>query len=114
MGVGVTVADPPDAAIPVKDGIEKNAPSQAAGANALIEASLVNVIVKGLLAFPLGPMTTGVVSACAEPDVDVAKFQLTSLVVAAQPEMAPESPEDVYPAAYVVLVGRSTPVSVTG
>lgn len=108
------MAEPPDAEIPVSAGIAKYAPSQAAGAAALIEASLVNVIVKGLLALPFGPITSAVVKVCSVPDVDVAYSQLTSLVVALQPTMEVESADVVYPVAYVVLVGRSRPVNVTG
>jgi hypothetical protein len=44
----------------------------------------------------------------------VEKFQITSLVVDEHPVWAVVSAEVVKPAAYVVFVGRSTPVRVTG
>jgi hypothetical protein len=60
--------------------MEKYAPSQAAGAEDVIDASLERVTVSGLFALPLAPMTRGVESVCADPELDVAKVQLTSLV----------------------------------
>lgn len=57
--------------MPVSDGMEKYVFSQAAGADAVIDASLVKVTVKGSLAFPMAPTTSGVVKVCALPDVVV-------------------------------------------
>jgi hypothetical protein len=76
--------------MPVSEGIAKNAPSQAAGADEVIEASLESVTVSGLFALPLGPMTRDVVNVWAEPELDVAKLQLTSLVEDVHPLCAVE------------------------
>jgi hypothetical protein len=100
--------------MPVSEGMEKNAPSQAAGAEDVIEASFESVTVSGLFAFPLAPMMSGVVRVCAEPEVDVAKLQLTSLVDEVHPDCAVARLDEVYPVPYVELVGRLTLVNVTG
>jgi hypothetical protein len=100
--------------MPVSDGMEKNAPSQAAGAEEVIDASFENVTVSGLFALPLAPMMRGVVRVWVEPEVDVAKDQLTSLVEDVHPLCAVVRLDVVYPVPYVVLVGRLTPVNVTG
>ena len=49
-GLVVTVAAPPDAVMPVNEGIEKKVLAQARGAAAVMLASLVSVTVNGLLA----------------------------------------------------------------
>jgi len=48
------------AVTPVNEGIEKNVPSQAAGAVRLMLSSLVNVTASGSLACPLAPTVSGV------------------------------------------------------
>jgi hypothetical protein len=96
-GVAVTVAAPPEAAIPVSDGIEKNVASHAAGAVNAIAASLVNVTVSGLLALPLGPTVRAVVSVCALPEEPVAKVHETRLVDVEQPVWPVPRPEVVKP-----------------
>ena len=70
-GVVVDVAAPPVAVTPVSDGMEKNEFSHAAGAAAVMLASLVNVTTKGLLAAPLAPTVTALVSVCELPLVVV-------------------------------------------
>jgi hypothetical protein len=62
--------------MPVSDGMEKKAPSQAAGAEEVMDASFESVTVSGLFAFPLAPMISGVESVCAEPELEVAKLQI--------------------------------------
>ena len=52
-GLLVTVPAPPVALTPVSDGMEKNVFSQAAGAAAVMAASLVRVTVSGLFGWPL-------------------------------------------------------------
>jgi len=80
----VAVADPPVAATPVSDGIEKNVPSHAAGVAAVIDASLVNVTTSE----PPAATVKAVVKVWALPDVPVEKFHNTSLVVEVQPDCA--------------------------
>ena len=41
----------------------------------------MRVTVRGLLALPLAPTVSAVVRVCTLPEVDVAKFQMTSLGV---------------------------------
>jgi hypothetical protein len=106
----VAVAAPPVATIPVSDGIEKYAASHAAGAANVIDASLVIVTVR----LALAPTVSAEVSVWTLPLVPVAKFQITSLVDDAHPAIAPVSDAPVYPVAKTELVGRSTPVIVTG
>ena len=113
-GVAATLAAPPIAAMPVSDGIEKNVFSQAAGAADVIEASLVSVTVKGLLALPLGPLVTALVSVGAVPDVAVEKFQMTLLVDEEPPVCAGPRFALVKPLAKTVWAGKFTPVTVTG
>jgi hypothetical protein len=111
----VAVAAPPVAATPVSAGIEKKELSHAAGAEVLMLASLVSVTASGLLACPLAATIRGVVSVWALPLVLVAKLHVTPLGVAArQPGWVVLSALVVYPAAYVVFVGKLTPVIVTG
>ena len=106
---------PPLAAIPVNDGIEKKVTSQAAGAVSAIDASLVFVAVSGLLALPLAPTVKADVRVCTLPGVAVEKFHMTSIgVVVRQPVRVVVSAAVVKPPASVVLVGKSTPVTVTG
>ena len=71
-GLVVAVPDPPVADTPVIDGIEKKVFSQAAGDVVAIEASLVKVTVSGLPVVAFAPTTSGVVSVCELPLVDVA------------------------------------------
>ncbi len=66
-GVVVEAADPPVAVTPISDGIEKYVLVQAAGAAAVMLASLVRVTTKGLFAAPLAPTVNGVVSVCELP-----------------------------------------------
>lgn len=106
----VAVAAPPVATMPVSDGIEKYAASQAAGAAVVMEASLVMVTVRLEAAATMREL----VRLWTLPLVPVAKFQMTSLVDDEQPAIAPVSVAPVYPVANVELVGRSTPVMVTG
>lgn len=76
--------------------MEKYVFSHAAGAAAVIDASLVKVTVRGLFEFPLGPTVTGVVRVCAVPDDDVVKAQITSLgELAMHPVSVVRSDEDV-------------------
>jgi hypothetical protein len=58
--------------------------SHAAGALAVIDASLVNVTVS----VPFAAMIRALESACALPDVPVAKFHTTSLVDVEHPDWA--------------------------
>jgi hypothetical protein len=83
---GLVVADaaPPVAATPVRDGIEKYVLAHAAGAAVVMLASLVNVTVSGLFAWPLAATVIGVVSVWLLPLVAVEKFQMTLLGVAAR------------------------------
>ena len=83
-GVVVEVAAPPVAVTPVRDGMEKYVLAQAAGAVVPMLASLVSVTAKGLLACPLAPTVSAVVSVCELPDVAVEKFHVTWLGVAAR------------------------------
>jgi hypothetical protein len=83
-GVVVEVAAPPVAVTPVKEGREKYVLAHAAGVVDPMLASLVSVTAKGLLACPLAPTVTGVVSACELPVVAVEKFHVTWLGVAAR------------------------------
>jgi hypothetical protein len=83
-GVVVEVAAPPVAVTPVKEGMEKYVLAQAAGVVAPMLASFVSVTAKGLLACPLAPTVSGVVSVWEVPDVAVEKFHVTWLGVAAR------------------------------
>ena len=65
------VAEPPVAVTPVNDGREKKVLAHAAGAAAVMLASLVKVTTKGLLAAPLAPTVTALVSVCEVPLVAV-------------------------------------------
>jgi hypothetical protein len=94
-GLVVGVAAPPVAVTPVSDGIEKYVASQAAGADAVIDASFVSVTVSE----PEAATVRADVSECELPLVPVAKFHVTSLVVLEQPVWAVESALVVYPAA---------------
>jgi hypothetical protein len=58
--------------------------AQAAGEVDVIEASFVSVTASGLLACPLAPTVTGLVKVCELPLVEVEKFQMTPLGVAAR------------------------------
>jgi methylglyoxal synthase len=91
----VTVAAPPVAVTPVSDGIEKNVPSQATGAAAVMVASFVSVT----LSVPLAATVSALLSVCELPLVPVAKFQATSLVVLEQPDCGVPSAAEVKPAA---------------
>jgi hypothetical protein len=71
---------------------------------------LVNVTVKLLFASTV----IAVVSVWLLPEELVANRHETRLAVASHPDCAELSPESLNPAAYVVLVGRLTPVIVTG
>jgi hypothetical protein len=111
--VGLVVAVAPavaEAVTPVRDGIEKNVFSQAAGLAVVMLASFVNVTVR----VPLAPTISGVVRVCELPVVPVAKFQSTNEVVFEQPVWAVDSALVVKPDAYVVFVGRLRAVMVTG
>ena len=66
-GLVVTVGEPSVAVTPIRDGIEKYVSSHAAGAVAVMLASLVNVTVNGLSAWPLAATVTGVVRTCELP-----------------------------------------------
>ena len=88
--------------------------SHAAGVAAVIDASFVKVTVNGLFALPLAPTVIADVNVCALPVVAVEKFQRTLLVDVVQPACAVVSAEVVKPPAKVALVGRFTPVNVTG
>jgi hypothetical protein len=83
-GVVVEVAAPPVAVTPVKEGMEKYVLAQAAGVVVPMLASLVSVTAKGLLAAPLAPTVSAVVSVCELPDVADEKFHVTALGVAAR------------------------------
>jgi hypothetical protein len=83
-GVVVATAEPPLAVMPVKDGIERYALAQAAGAEAPMVASLVKVTVRGLLGAPLAATVSGVVKVWELPLTGVAKFQVTALGVEAR------------------------------
>jgi len=99
-GVVVEVAAPPVAVTPVKEGMEKYVLAQAAGVVAPMLASFVSVTAKGLLACPLAPTMTGVVSVWEVPDVAVEKFHVTWLGVAARhPTCVVVSALEVYPVA---------------
>lgn len=114
-GLVVDVAAPPVAVMPVKEGMAKKELAQAAGAAAVMLASLVNVTARGLLAWPLAPTVSALVSVCELPEVAVEKFQITSLGVEARhPGWVLVRPLVVYPVAYVVLVGSCSAVIVTG
>jgi hypothetical protein len=63
----VAAAAPPVAVTPVKDGIEKYVFSHAAGAAAVILASLVSVTANGLPPWPEAATVSGVVSVCELP-----------------------------------------------
>jgi hypothetical protein len=63
----VTVAAPPVAETPVKDGMEKYVLAHAAGAVVVMLALLVNVTVSGLLACPVAATVNGVVRVCELP-----------------------------------------------
>jgi hypothetical protein len=76
-GVVVEVPAPPVAVTPVMEGMEKYVLAQAAGEVVPMLASLVSVTAKGLLAWPLAPTVTGVVSVCELPGVAVEKFHVT-------------------------------------
>jgi hypothetical protein len=111
VGLVVAVAAPAEAAMPVSEGNEKYVPSHAAGAAAVIVASLVKVTVK----VPLPATVRGVANVCAVPDDEVAKFHVTPLgVVDRQPVCVVASADVVYPFAYTVFAGRLTAVRVTG
>lgn len=77
--------DPPVATMPVSAGMEKYAPSQAAGADVVMVASLVSVTVS----VPLSATVSGAASVWTLPDVEVASAHGTSLVVAEHPEIVP-------------------------
>ena len=112
VGLVVGVAAPPVAVTPVSAGMEKNVFSHAAGAVAVMLASLVRVTVR---VPPLAATVSGDVSVCDVPLVPVEKFQITSLGVAAEhPVWAVVSALFENPAAYVAFVGRFTAVMVTG
>jgi hypothetical protein len=114
-GLVVAVAAPPEAVTPVRAGIEKKVFSHAVGAAAVMLASLVSVTVSGLPPWPDAATVTAVVKVCELPVLAVEKFQMTSLgVVAMHPDWVVVSALVVYPVAYVVFVGRFTPVTVTG
>jgi hypothetical protein len=114
-GLVVAVAAPPEAVTPVRAGIEKKVFSHAVGAAAVMLASLVSVTVRGLPPWPDAATVTAVVKVCELPLLAVEKFQMTSLgVVAMHPDWVVVSALVVYPVAYVVFVGRFTPVTVTG
>jgi hypothetical protein len=99
-GLVVTVGEPSVAVTPIRDGIEKYVSSHAAGAVAVMLASLVNVTVNGLSAWPLAATVTGVVRACELPLAAVEWFQMTSLGVAAKQRVWVEVRAlDVYPVA---------------
>lgn len=87
----VAVAAPPVATMPVSEGMEKYAASQAAGAAVVIDASLVIVTVR----LELAATVIALVKVCTLPLVPVAKLQMTSLVDDEHPEIAPvnEAPE---------------------
>ena len=112
--VGVPVP-PPVAVIPVNAGMEKYVLAQASGADELMKASSLNVTTSGLLALPLAATVNGEVRVWLLPLVVVEKFHVTSLgVVDKQPAWVVVNALDVYPVAYVVLVGNCTAVMVTG
>jgi hypothetical protein len=116
--VGLVVAvpvPPPVEVMPIKAGMEKKVLAHASGADAVMSASSPSVTSSGLLALPLAATVRGVVSVWLLPLVVVAKFQTTSLgVVARQPVCVVVRALEVYPVAYVVLVGSCTAVMVTG
>jgi hypothetical protein len=116
--VGLVVAvpvPPPVAVMPINAGMEKNVLAHASGAAEVMSASSLSVTVSGLLALPLAATVIGVVSVCVLPLVAVAKFHPTSLgVVARHPAWVVVNALEVYPVAYVVLVGSCTAVIVTG
>jgi hypothetical protein len=114
MGLALAVAVPPVAATAVRDGMEKNVFSHAAGAAAVMLASFVTVTVSGLLAWPLAATVIGVVSVWEVPLVAVEKFQMTLLVVDEHPVWAVVRALVVNPAAIVVFVGKLKAVIVTG
>jgi hypothetical protein len=66
-GLGVAVAAPPVAVTPVSDGIEKNVFSQAAGAAAVMLASLLSVTTSGLSAAPEAPTVSADVRLWEDP-----------------------------------------------
>ena len=99
-GEVVEVPAPPVAVMPVSDGNEKYVAAQAAGEVDAMLASFVSVTASGLLACPLAPTVSGVVSVCELPDVDVEKFQVTPLGVEARhPACVVVSAFVVYPVA---------------
>jgi hypothetical protein len=110
VGLSVAVPAPAVAATAVSDGIEKKVFSHAAGAAVVMLASLVSVAVSVALA----PTTSGVVRVWALPLVPVEKFQITNEVLDEHPVWAVERALVVKPDAKVRLVGRFTPVTVTG
>ncbi|MDQ1689764.1 MAG: hypothetical protein QOK42_2739 [Frankiaceae bacterium] len=80
--LAVVVAAPPLAATPVSAGIEKYVLAQASGVPLAIVASLVRVTVKLLV---LAATVIGEVRVCVDPELLVAKFQPTRLVLEEQP-----------------------------
>ena len=113
-GLVVDVAAPPVAVTPVSDGIEKYVLTHAAGAAAVMLASLVSVTTNGLLAAPASAdrqwggqgMGASARRGRIVPD-HIASRRRTSCLGRVQRVV-------VYPAAYVVLVGSCTALIVTG
>jgi hypothetical protein len=113
-GLVVAEPDPTVAAMPVSEGMEKYRPAHPLGDEVPIVAAALNVTTSGLLACPLAATVSGVVSVWLLPETPVAKFHATRLVDELHVPLALVRALLVYPAAYVLLVGRLTPVMVTG
>jgi hypothetical protein len=114
-GLDVIELPPTVAAIPAREGIEKNVDSQAAGDAVLIVAAPSRVTARGLFVSPLAATVNGVVNTCVVPLVAVAKLHVTPLgVLSRQPVWGIVSALVVYPVAEAVLVGKLMAVMVTG